>query len=178
MDANQVLVATEISFRDKPVLVATTHLKASKTAEGEKLRAQQVDVATDLLAALRSESAAPLLFCGDWNATAEQSEHAKYASKAVPATLAHEGLRLRSVYGQAEASKTLSDTVFTTCKTRAGYTITHAIDYIFVSPDVDISAVGSLPTCEMLPAWGLPNWDWPSDHLALCAWVRFPESKL
>ena len=163
--SNQVaLLATLLAPGAGPAVFAVTHLAASKTAEGERTRAQQVTQLLDRLLALRL----PCVVLADLNATPRPS--GGYACEAYPAALAHP-LGVRSAYAGACEGE---EPAYTTWKRRGAAETRHTIDYILVSGGVGVARVLLAPADGDVAAERLPGWRYPSDHVALAAELRLP----
>ena len=164
--ANQVALLATLQARGAagPVVFAVTHLAASKTAEGERTRAQQVGQLLDRLLALRL----PCVVLADLNATPRPS--AAYACEAYPAALAH-ALGVRSAYAAAGGGE---EPGYTTWKRRGAAEVRHTIDYILVAGPVGVARVLLPPADGDVAAERLPGWRYPSDHVALAAELRLP----
>lgn len=49
----------------------------------------------------------------------------------------------------------------------------HTIDYVFLQPSMEVTAVLEIPPVESLPACKLPCFAYPSDHLSIGCDVKF-----
>ena len=174
------------------VIVANTHLKASKTAKGEVVRAMEAQQLFDTVASVKahaershSVSAIPYIIAGDFNATPTEDEGGDLCYKAC---LAHP-LGARSAYPTTLEKPEL----FTTWKIRGKGGIRSAdtlpvgspgsspptveesdkcnyIDYIFYGGGL-AAPVGrlSIPDGDAIGTDRLPSATWPSDHLSILA---------
>ncbi|KAG5176946.1 Endonuclease/exonuclease/phosphatase [Tribonema minus] len=160
----------------KHFVLATTHLKADKSAEGEAVRAQQarqllaeVGKFRDRAAAglgLASAEALPVIVTGDMNATPHAS--ADYGALCY-AELSTSALRLRSAYPLA------GDDAFTTWKIRpckdgsGGMRETrHTIDYVlYAGEGCEAVARVAMPTAQECGESRVPSFMYPSDHFSL-----------
>lgn len=205
-DMNQVLLYTHIrhsilpSTPPRDILIATTHLKSSKTAEGEEVRERQVRHIISHLTPppTVTDATDKVILCGDFNALPHTTSHVTYTPLAVPLMKTHmqdcydevcvgksgcvvEGENIHDFNSNVNErgnddgnSHDQYDQHYTTMKTRKGGLLQHIIDYIFHSRDnANTLAVREMPHCSLLPPYGLPAWNWPSDHLALQAWINF-----
>lgn len=166
--SNQVaILATLRPNGAEPILVAVTHLVAKKNPDGERSRAQQIKQLFDILHAKGLNS----IICMDMNAAPCSSSAAEYPAEAYPAALEH-SLGVRSVYAAALGS----EPSYTTWKRRGDHEAKHTIDYIFVSGPIAVSRVLLPPEEESMGTERLPNWSYPSDHVALFAELIVPAS--
>ncbi|RHZ06718.1 hypothetical protein DYB31_013716, partial [Aphanomyces astaci] len=157
LPSNQLaLVAHVLQNEQSLVVVACTHLKSTKSHEGEVIRLSQ---AKQLHAHVLRHGGAdiPTIICGDFNATPDDND--KYAAQAIPAML---DLGWTSAYAQAGSTPN-----YTTWKTRPGVESKHVIDYIFHNDKVQLLRVVDAP--EDVEPSGLPSLRYPSDHIALIA---------
>ena len=176
-DANQValiahLVVTgkagddkgsESGGPEKPIIVAVTHLKASKSESGEEVREAQVRQLVEAVASARENvgDAVPVFICADLNAAPKDG---KYAARAYPAVFASPGLSLASAYASPEEPE------YTTWKLRPGSEAKHTIDYIFYTPGAaEPTALWSIPPPDVIVDTRLPSFEYPSDHFSLAA---------
>jgi endonuclease/exonuclease/phosphatase family metal-dependent hydrolase len=163
--SNQVaLLATLRANGAAPVVFAVTHLAASKTPEGERIRAQQITQLLDRLLAKHL----PCVIAADLNATPRPGA---YPCEAYPAALAHP-LRARSAYAAAAADG--EEPAYTTWKRRGEAEARHTIDYILAAGPVGVARVLLPPADADVAPERLPGWRYPSDHIALCAELRLP----
>lgn len=199
---NQVLLTTEVSVPvagdSVHVLICTTHLKSSKTADGERVREDQVRHVVEFLSTchtdIHSTPYQRIVLCGDFNALPHTTSHITYAPLAVPLMKQHlqdcydevclnvsasehdnHTFNSNDVEKKLEDQRTNSyDEHYTTMKTRKGGLLKHTIDYIFHSKNnARTVAVREVPQSSQFPEYGLPDWRWPSDHLSLQAWLVF-----
>ena len=158
------------------VFVAVTHLKASKDAQGERDRAEQIVQLFDRVAALRGDL--PCIAVMDMNAAPESSASAPYPAAAYPAALSHGALRVESAYARVLGG----EPAWTTWKRRIGAfkagEAKHTIDYIFTSPDIAVARVLNVPDEASIIETRLPGWEYPSDHVALRADLVLVSSEL
>eukprot|EP01139_Manchomonas_bermudensis_P024801 Amastigsp_a843565_216.p1 type:complete len:400 gc:universal Amastigsp_a843565_216:1232-33(-) len=194
---NQVSLTAWLRVRatGRTIVTVVAHLKADKTAEGESIRAEQIDC---LLA--RIESQCPpspvVLLCLDMNAAPRDSS--KYAALAYQKVLDHH-MHLESAYGPPN---TAAEPEYTTWKVRgAEETPTpradapgelfdeaqkgaatpvsrlgeakHTIDYIFYTKaSARVRALWTIPGEDQVVATRLPGFEYPSDHFALLAVIE------
>mmetsp|Transcript_52028 Transcript_52028/g.111349 ORF Transcript_52028/g.111349 Transcript_52028/m.111349 type:complete len:395 (-) Transcript_52028:19-1203(-) len=165
---NQVgLIATLALRGSVEVAVAATHLVAKKTVEGEQVRWRQLE---QLLAKL-GERRLPCIIAMDMNATPRRGPSADYDPLAYPSIERHP-LNLRSSY----ASILGEELGYTTWKRRGDKEIKHTIDYIFASPSLEVCKVLAPPLESDIVPERLPGWQYPSDHIALIAEFKIPDS--
>mmetsp|Transcript_35142 Transcript_35142/g.76938 ORF Transcript_35142/g.76938 Transcript_35142/m.76938 type:complete len:518 (+) Transcript_35142:187-1740(+) len=159
------------------VVVAVTHLKASKSKENERIRTQQAMELVDVLAAKASEVATsiglserdiPIIIMGDFNSEPTGEGYTRTAVKSVIERHHSSSPRLASAYPL--------DLPFSTWKTRGKDSVKRVIDYIFHN-DKDARAfectdILGLPDEKDMESHGLPGFRYPSDHLALAARFR------
>jgi mRNA deadenylase 3'-5' endonuclease subunit Ccr4/GNAT superfamily N-acetyltransferase len=165
-NATQValLVALIDKLDDRPLLVATSHLKAK--AGFELQREHQAGQLRDALmaAAARLGPDTAVVLGGDFNDVP--------GSPAFEAML--KGGHLFSAYAAAGQGE---DADWTTWKVRATGEVRRTIDYVFFGPHT-LRPVAVLlpPEREAIDQDRLPSWRYPSDHLSLM--VRFEKIPL
>ncbi|KAF0692056.1 Aste57867_16800 [Aphanomyces stellatus] len=160
---NQIALIVHVTVVDDeiaPFLVVCTHLKSTKSREGEALRAIQVEQLLEHLE--RDHAHLPMVVCGDYNATPDTND--EYPALAVP-RMADAGFQ--SAYAVAE-----SEPRYTTWKVRPGNESRHVIDYIFFKGDAELVSVVDAPI--EIDDCRLPSLRYPSDHIALVATITFP----
>ena len=167
------------------VLVAATHLKASKSKENAKIREHQ---SAELLDALHEKATSiaeneggydkgcdvPILVLGDFNAEPDEA--------AVQTFVSREDER-----NPPFASAYPLDMPYSTWKTRGSNTVRRVIDYIFYKTfsrhqgsdgmdkagahkgRIECTEILGLPVDDDMESHGLPGFRSPSDHLALAA---------
>lgn len=161
----------------KIILVAVTHLKASKSEENAKIRGLQSaelwDILREKAASIADKEACdvPIIVLGDFNAEPDEA--------AVETFVASTDESIASF-----ASAYPVDLPYSTWKTRGPKVVRRVIDYIFYcnSKHQLDDGMGETTTCSIecteilaLPAegdmerHGLPGFRSPSDHLALAA---------
>jgi nocturnin len=146
-------------------MIACTHLKAEKTAEGEAVRELEAGLLLDVMQEAQEGSPGqmPLIVCADLNA----APHAgKYEALAYPAVLRHP-LEMKSVYGSKGAD---SEPPFTTYKERKDKVSCHTIDFIFHNDQVEPVSLLEIPDKAGMIA--MPNYRYPSDHFSLVSNLR------
>ncbi|CAN0178918.1 unnamed protein product [Scytosiphon promiscuus] len=162
------------------VIVATTHLKATKNGRGEMIRARQAKQLLDEVSRFRAghelarglpSGSIPLIVAGDFNATPHESEG--YEPLCYRQVTAHP-LALRSALPVSEG-------FFTTWKIRparppaakgATRESKHCIDYVWVSGGVRPERRSTLPSSEELGPARAPSFVYPSDHFAIAVDLR------
>ncbi|KAH9061653.1 hypothetical protein Ae201684P_020988 [Aphanomyces euteiches] len=151
--SSQIALIGKIYQYDSPLfVVACTHLKATKTAEGEALRLSQVK---QLHTHMLEHGDIPMIICGDFNAEPQDVDE-------VPALAIPEMLQCgwKSAYAVAGSE-------YTTWKIRPGVESRHVIDYIFYNDKLTLLSVVDAPT--EIDDCRLPSLKYPSDHIALIA---------
>ena len=127
-----------------PIVIGTTHLKATKTETGERFRQREalqfLDAVSKICNKLSDSGTPPgVVLTGDFNSVpVEGSGKAKYAPLTYKSIKSH-SLALRSVLNDDVGSTGSSDgEVYTTWKARnkggKENIVKHCIDYIFYSP--------------------------------------------
>jgi len=164
----------------KHILCGSTHLKATKTAEGEEIRGQQIQYLLERLSEASKALSVPhvVLLAGDFNASPNSPKG--YPALAYPCVGQHE-LGLASAYssnrGSAVEESAAGEPPFTSFKMRgeshnggAGGKMMYTIDYIWYSHALlSVQSLLSIPDEETIGPAGLPNLKYPSDHLAVMA---------
>eukprot|EP00971_Amphidinium_carterae_P310600 6171743-Amphidinium_carterae.1 len=69
-----------------------------------------------------------------------------------------------------------SEPRYTTWKRRGVKEAKHTIDYIFISPTIDVDGVLLPPPEDLVQSERFPSFRYPSDHVALFADLRVPIS--
>ena len=148
----------------KPFLLACAHLKAKKGYTG--VRQRQASMLLDLMRDVATDEAVPLesaVVCGDWN---DVPHSAPYT------TMLDAGFA--SAYATARGGDAPDgENSYTTDKIRPNGRTVHTIDYIFHGQDVKVQSVWRVPNPSVIPASRLPCREYPSDHLSLCAELRW-----
>lgn len=173
--SNQVAILATLRVKGAtPIVAAVTHLAAAKTAEGERVRAQQMQ---ELLRALARRER-PCIVGLDMNATPDSHT---YAAQAYPLAISKnvttgEGKDpLRSAYAEVMGAEPR----WTTWKKRSGNgktgEVSHTIDYILISKQIECTRVLAPPADVDVVPERLPGWSYPSDHVALLAELVIPE---
>ena len=167
------------------VLVAVTHLKASKSKENAKIREHQ---SAELLDVLHKKAASiaenegghdkgcdvPILVLGDFNAEPDEAAVQTFVSRKDEST-------------PPFASAYPLDMPYSTWKTRGSNAVRRVIDYIFYKTfsrhersdgmdkegadkgRIECTEILGLPADKDMESHGLPGFRSPSDHLALAA---------
>lgn len=117
--ANQPALIVELRTSDIRCIVATTHLKATKTPEGEAIRQHQIGQLLSYIARIRRTPDTPVILLGDLNAM-------PVADPEVGAPLTYNTL-INSDLGFKSAFNTALPT---TIKSRGGKQTSRCIDYI------------------------------------------------
>ena len=158
VDSHQVAILVKLECRDKqPLLpqlcVAVTHLKAKaeshehRLAQGKHLLSEMTTFSCGL----------PSIICGDFNAQPDEPIYHYFSS--------HQDPMFVSAYTAGYHGKEPS---FTSWKFRPSKESKYTIDYIWYTPGrLSVRAVWKIPSEEDIGEWALPNFGYPSDHMAL-----------
>ncbi|XP_072292022.1 nocturnin-like [Eucyclogobius newberryi] len=168
LPTNQVAIVQRLECRatGRGLCVAVTHLKAR--SGWERLRSAQ---GADLLHSLqsitaRSDSALPLVVCGDFNAEPTEEVYRRFSRSPLGLDSAY---KLLSVDGRTEPS-------YTTWKIRQSGENRSTLDYIWYSRDVlRVHTLLDIPTEEQIGPDRLPSYHYPSDHLSLLCDLCFTQ---
>ena len=172
--SNQVAILATLQVKGAtPIVAAVTHLSAAKTAEGEHVRAQQMQELLQNLARYKL----PCIVGLDMNAEPGGN---KYAAEAYPLAISkkinlgeHEA-PLRSAYAEVMGT----EPSWTTWKKRSGNgktgEVSHTIDYVLISEQIECTRVLMPPADVDVVPERLPGWSYPSDHVALLAELVIP----
>lgn len=126
--ANQPALVLELRINNKIFIIATTHLKATKTAAGEAVRQHQMQQLLSYIARIRETPQTPVILLGDLNAM-------PVADPEVGAPLTYETM-INSDLGLKSAFDTALPT---TIKSRGGKQTARCIDYIMYAGDVRLT---------------------------------------
>lgn len=190
--SSQVAVVVELldhANEKRPLLVATTHLKAEKSHAGEKVRQEQAALLCSIIEAKQDSAAArvghhvPALLCLDANAAPVAAEY--------PAHF-YEELQRRGTWGSCYGSFPLcadNEPALTTCKARLprgslhGGALSlkkHTIDYILHTRGLQPIARLAIPGADdpehadpLDETFALPSDRYPSDHFMLMSVCRY-----
>ena len=154
----------------KEFYVLTTHLKSTKTAEGETKRELQINSLCKEL--VNNDEKLPILLCLDMNGTHTSHKYEPKCYNKITKEFGFVSLHKEAMTTKEELDKKTKIGVrgcepeFTTYKTRSTGTVKHTIDYIFESGE----NVWSVTKYWDIPekAEVIPNWNYPSDHFSLC----------
>lgn len=144
------------------VLFVVTHLKSTKSAEGEQVRRRQIrallgdqDGDTPLIA---NPERLPVVLCCDLNANPVPNQKGYDP-------LCYEEVTNQMGYRSAYRLAMGTEPEMTTFKRREHGVDRHCIDYIFVDDDRwNITKFLEIPSSDK----GLiPNWNYPSDHFSI-----------
>jgi nocturnin len=176
------------------LIVANTHLKASKNAKGEVVRAMEAQQLLDTLATVKATAernygvaSIPFLVAGDFNGTPTEDEggdmcfktclaHPLGLRSAYPTTLDQPELyttwKIRSKRGTPRGSQPPAESASSSLTPRPvdESEARNYIDYIFYGGGL-APPVGrlSIPDEDAIGADRLPSASWPSDHLSILA---------
>jgi endonuclease/exonuclease/phosphatase family metal-dependent hydrolase len=179
---NQVALLNLFEHRrsGEKFVVATTHLKADKSAEGERARKAEASQLLHEASKFRAAAATalnmdpdniPCIVCGDFNATPHPSKLQGYPPLVLPEVMSHP-MGLSSAYPiDCEEGWT----TWKVRKTNEGGTkeSKHIIDYIFFTGSLRSSAFLQLPSDANVGEAKFPSKIYPSDHCALAASFEF-----
>ncbi|XP_055014943.1 nocturnin-like [Boleophthalmus pectinirostris] len=168
LPTNQVAIVQSLQCRatGRGLCVAVTHLKAR--SGWERLRSAQ---GADLLHSLqsitaRSDSALPLVVCGDFNAEPSEEVYRRFSRSALGLDSAYKQL---SEDGRTEPS-------YTTWKIRPSGESCSTLDYIWYSRQaLRVHTLLDIPSEEQIGPDRLPSYHYPSDHLSLLCDLSFIE---
>ena len=142
---------------NKDILFIVTHLKSTKTLDGEKLREKQINLLLKNL--IKNDDNLPIILCCDLNANPKLNK--KGYQPLCYNSLTNSDLGYESVYELANGK----EPDFTTFKLREKGQDKHTIDYIFIN-----GGKWNVIKTLNIPNEGLiPNWNYPSDHFSLMA---------
>lgn len=169
LPTNQVAIVQRLQCRatGRGLCVAVTHLKAR--SGWERLRSAQ---GADLLHSLQSmvsDSALPLVVCGDFNAEPTEDVYRRFSCSPLRLDSAY---KLLSEDGRSEPS-------YTTWKIRPSGESCSTLDYIWYSRDaLRVHNLLDIPSEEQIGPNRLPSYHYPSDHLSLLCDLSFTEHRL
>ena len=157
-------VPLKIKNIDQDVLFIVTHLKSTKSQEGEELRERQINLLLKEL--IKNDKNLPVILCCDLNANPVQNKKG-YDPLCYNSIIDKDNLGYQSVYKLANGA----EPEYTTYKLREHGTDKHVLDYIFLKDGkwniyeiLDIPAASDENTESLIP-----NWHYPSDHFSIMA---------
>ena len=160
---NQVYIIATLQHlkSSQEIAVATTHLKAQKNIQNEKIRTCQ---AQQLMQNLLDENKdnIPIILAGDFNSEPYSPENTC----------------IKAVMSQhfSSAYNLNRNDFFTTWKTRGDHTVRRVIDYIFHNcntvEEMEVTQVLNIPEEDTMEDNKLPGFRFPSDHLSIGAKFR------
>jgi hypothetical protein len=170
---NQVflLAALRHCASQKCIVVAVTHLKASRSEKNEKMRCKQVEELLEQVHQMteqlkEKEGNVSVLIMGDFNADPPQYIPSEESSVRGVLDFERNGLSFQSAYDLDPERNDL----YTTWKTRGAKTAKRFIDYIFhAKSGVKCTDILSIPKEEDVEEAKLPGLRYPSDHLMIAA---------
>jgi endonuclease/exonuclease/phosphatase family metal-dependent hydrolase len=125
--ANQPALIVELRTSDVRCIVATTHLKATKTPEGEAIRQHQISQLLSYIGRIRRTPDTPVILLGDLNAM-------PVANTEVGAPLTY-----NTIINSDLGFKSAFDTALpTTIKSRGGKLTSRCIDYIMYAGNATV----------------------------------------
>jgi nocturnin len=142
-------------------VVAATHLKSKASPENEARRVEQISQLLTRLEDERRDAAEPVVVMGDFNTDPGLDLYKHVTGDGGRA------LDLDSAYALGSPGRV--EPAYTTCKERKAGVACHTIDYILVPRSTAVEALLSVPPLADLSPGMLPNWNYPSDHLAIGA---------
>lgn len=150
------------------VLAASTHLASKKTPQAEARREKQSAELLERIASFREitgvcEQEAPVVLGGDFNAVS-------HSDAAIGEPLSYRQIvrsGLRSGYACATQSQEPHFTSWTLRGNRPADEVKRTVDYMFLSPSLQINAFLRLPTDAEVPLERAPTFSCPSDHFVL-----------
>ena len=166
-DSNQPLIVCSLTDKtnEMDLCIAVTHYKAKGGFENLR-KAQGVDTLRGIKELKETFPKAGVLICGDFNA---QPIEPVYEVMEQDSTL-----MLKSAYKATLGS----EIPFSTWKIRENKEFKKTIDYIWFSSDIlNVTSVLDVPDDREVPAEKFPNFNHPSDHIALCCDFVFKEQK-
>ena len=160
---------------DKELMVVTTHLKSTKTDEGEQIRERQIKLLMKEL--IKNDNNLPMILCCDLNGNPIQNKNG-YDPLCYNAIVDENGgIGYKSIYRLVNDDD--KEPEYTTWKYRKHGTDKHTIDYIFVNDDKKFNIVSILEIpkvnedeLEEIKAL-IPSWEYPSDHFSLMTQLTF-----
>ena len=156
-------VPLKIKNIDQEVLFIVTHLKSTKTQEGEELRERQINLLLKEL--VRNDKNLPIILCCDLNANPVQNKKG-YDPLCYNSITNKDNLGYESVYKLANGS----EPEYTTWKLREHGTDKHVLDYIFLkNGNWNITKILDIPSGSSDLEALIPNWHYPSDHFSIMA---------
>ena len=170
-DSHQVAILMKFECKGAPTptggprlqfCVAVTHLKA-KSGHQEHRLAQGKHLLSEVTAFARG---LPSIICGDFNAPPDEPVYQHFAS--------HQDPPFVSAYTAAYRGDEPS---FTSWKFRPSKESKYTIDYIWYTPGrLCMTGVWGIPSEEDIGKTALPNFGYPSDHVAIGANFRLQQS--
>jgi len=143
---------------NEEILFVVTHLKSTKSEQGEELRERQINLLLKEL--IKNDKDLPVVLCCDLNANPIQNKKG-YDPLCYTSITDKNNLGFESVYKLANGA----EPEYTTFKLRETGTDKHTIDYIFIkNGNWNITKILQIPNEGMIP-----NWNYPSDHFSILA---------
>lgn len=165
---NQPAIIIHIKLTNKEnLIIATTHLKATKTAEGEAIRRHQMEQLLSHIKRIKPSEDTPVILLGDLNSMPVFDS--VVGQPLTYETMTNSDLRLTSVFDV---------TLPTTIKSRKGHLTSRCIDYIMYSnvsvKDSDHGYYDLTQTPKLGDNIQISE-GWPSDHAYLYAVFNLQE---
>ena len=176
---NQVMIIATLQHvaSGNFLVIAATHLKASKSEANERVRVTQVEELLiniqnhiNISQEMYSESRKmPVIIAGDFNADPPSRQDVVTPDDTAIARLQNAAnISLQSAYDMDRLD------LFTTWKIRGTKITQRMIDYIFYDPNLlECQATLSIPNEDELEPTRLPGLRYPSDHMAIGARFHF-----
>eukprot|EP01084_Bolivina_argentea_P231761 390738_1 len=160
------LVFTLKNNIQKEILFIVTHLKSTKTQQGEELRERQINLLLKEL--IKNENGLPMILCCDLNANPIKNKKG-YEPLCYNSITNKNNLGFESVYKLANGN----EPEYTTFKLRPHGEDKHVLDYIFIKPKTcwNINKVLDIPNKNSEEL--IPNWWYPSDHFSIVAQLQW-----
>lgn len=176
----------ESKTKTQDFIISTTHLKATKTEEGEKIRLNQIaQLFEEILSISELNKQIPIIISGDFNASPTLKSSENFNNLVYPFIKNHPfSLKsvlnddLTSYYNENGENKEIWTTWKARMKKDSETIVKHCIDYIFYNSvtketNIGVRAVGVLDIFadndKEIEGFLLPNVNYPSDHIAILA---------
>ena len=157
-DSHQVALLVKLQPKEEElpmICVAVVHLKAKPDYKENRL-AQGKHLQTEMAA---FSQGLPSIICGDFNAPPYEPVYGQLSSLG--------DMKLSSAYATAGGGE---EPTFTSWKLRPSRESKYTIDYIWYSVEkFVVGGVWRMPTEADIGDTALPNLNYPSDHVSLCA---------
>jgi len=159
-------VPLKVSAIGQEVLFVVTHLKSTKSQEGEELRERQINLLLGEL--VKNDKKLPVIVCTDLNANPVVNKKG-YEPLCYRSLTNPEGLAYVSIYKQALGD----EPEYTTFKKRETGVNKHTLDYILMKGGKwNVTQYLKIPQViadENTQQGLVPDWNYPSDHYSIMA---------